>query len=159
MSPNFNDRYCLHHEYYVFQTKSTNFFTFPFFSPSFSIIFYFFRLSMFSWFRSRREKRRTSDRSQQLVFLEVRWLVEKEKKKQYVLFWKISHDMRDHVRQLSTTAAFFYFEMKFDYWHVQELILENWLDRIWIVCCNSRNTVVSMVKDLMNIILFKSFFF
>lgn len=36
---------------------------------------------------------------------------------------------------------------------------ENWLDRIWIVCCNSRNTVVSMVKDLMNIILFKSFFF
>lgn len=94
-----------------------------------------------------------------MVFLEVRWLVEKEKKKQYVLFWKISHDMRDHVRQLSTTAAFFYFEMKFDYWHVQELILENWLDRIWIVCCNSRNTVVSMVKDLMNIILFKSFFF
>lgn len=83
----------------------------------------------------------------------------KRKKKQYVLFWKISHDMRDHVRQLSTTAAFFYFEMKFDYWHVQELILENWLDRIWIVCCNSRNTVVSMVKDLMNIILFKSFFF
>lgn len=109
MSPSFND-HLLSSSWIVFQTKIYQFFYFSIFSLLLFPLFSTFSsgLSMFSWFRSRREKRGTSDRSQQLVFLEVRWPVEKEKKKQYVLFWKISHDVRDHVRQLSTTALFFF---------------------------------------------------
>ena len=139
----------------VFQTKSINFSIFPLLFLLFST--FSSRLSMFSWFRSRREKRGTSDRSQQLVFLEVRWPIEKEKKAVCIILKNKPRRARPCTSAFYH-CPFFYFEMKFDYWHAQELILENWLDRIWIVCCNSWNTVVFMVRGLINIILFNNFF-
>lgn len=128
---------------------------FPLLFPLFST--FSFGLLIFSWFRSRREKRGTSDRSQQLVFLEVRWPIEKEKKAVCIILKNKPRRARPCTSAFYH-CPFFYFEMKFDYWHVQELILENWLDRIWIVCCNSWNTVVFMVRGLINIILFNNFF-
>lgn len=132
----------------------------PFFPPSFSIIFYFFIRAFNVLLISISTRKTRNQRSIATIgFFRSTLASWKRKKKAVCIILKNKPRRARPCTSAFTALFFFYFEMKFDYWHAQELILENWLDRIWIVCCNSRNIVVFMVRGLMDIILFNSFLF
>ena len=108
---------------------------FPLLFPLFST--FSFGLLIFSWFRSRREKRGTSDRSQQLVFLEVRWPIEKEKKAVCII-------LKNKPRRARPCTSAFYHCPFFLFWN-----------EIWLLTCpriDTRKLIGQNLNSLLQLV-------